>query len=307
MTFQWRWFGAAMAGVAGVALTYVTSCYDFAYSPGDGDGSLLDVGPGDDGQSQIDGGVDSGPNPCPSTKGPSMVQAHGLGPDAGKFCIDSTEVTREQYAAFLATNPSSSGQPKACAWNSSFVPREDTWPDGGTRTGNHPVTDVDWCDAYAFCKWAGKRLCGDIRGGAHAIGNANESPDADTSQWRLACTHAEDSQHQAPDNDFPYGGSYNSRACNGEDQGVKSTVPVASLPDCVGGFPGLYDMSGNANEWEDSCAPNDKDAGPEADPCICRGGSYVQAIGKMHCADPFNCRRDGKNTGQDVGFRCCGK
>ncbi|WP_394842688.1 formylglycine-generating enzyme family protein [Pendulispora brunnea] len=300
MTSRWRWFAVAVAGVAGVSLTYVTSCYDFAYSPGGEDGSLPDSGSGEDVQQPQDAGFDSG---CPSTRGPSMVQAHGLGPDASKFCIDSTEVTREQYAAFLAANVATTGQPKACAFNKSFVPGDGFWPDGGTRTGNHPVTGADWCDAYAYCKWAGKRLCGDIKGGPHPLGKVNESPDADTSQWRLACTHAEDSEHLAPQQDFPYGGTYNSRACNGKDQALGTTAPVASQPDCVGGFPGIYDMSGNANEWEDSCGSNDDDAGPEADPCVCRGGSYVQNEPKMHCAQPFTCRRD--YEGVDVGFRCC--
>ncbi|WP_394832128.1 formylglycine-generating enzyme family protein [Pendulispora rubella] len=296
MTLRWRWFGAGLAGVAGVALTYVTSCYDFAYSPGNGDGSLPDSGP-EDAPSQDDSGVDSGPNPCPSTRGPSMVQAHGLGPDAGKFCIDSTEVTREQYAAFLAANVSTSGQPKACSWNSSFVPGGDFWPDGGTRTGNHPITAVDWCDAFAYCKWAGKRLCGDIRGGAHNIDNIKEPADADTSQIRLACTNAEDGR------DFAYGTAYDSLACNGKDMALGTTVPVASLPRCVGGFPGLYDMSGNANEWENSCDSSGADAGPQGDNCACRGGSYVQDRDKMRCNDQFTCNRN--YLSDDVGFRCC--
>lgn len=73
---------------------------------------------------------------------------------AGAYCMDATEVTNADYAAFLAANPPTSGQVAWCAWNTSYLP-----PFGWPATGkeNHPVVRVDWCDARAYCKWAGKR------------------------------------------------------------------------------------------------------------------------------------------------------
>jgi hypothetical protein len=35
----------------------------------------------------------------------------------------------------------------------------------GAGSGNFPITNVDWCDAYAYCAGIGKRLCGKIGGG----------------------------------------------------------------------------------------------------------------------------------------------
>ena len=54
-------------------------------------------------------------------------------------------------------------------------------------------------------------------------------------------------------------------------------VPVASLPGCQGGYPGVFDMSGNVEEVEDSC----DDAGT----CYSRGGSFVDdpALAETRC------------------------
>ncbi|HEX3849713.1 MAG TPA: SUMF1/EgtB/PvdO family nonheme iron enzyme, partial [Polyangiaceae bacterium] len=139
---------------------------------------------------QPDAGIqaDAG-NECPCTsptptceagrclvRGPTMVKADG-------FYIDSTEVTRAQYALFLAARAGdTSGQAAECAWNASFDPAYD--PSLGTPPPSYPVTDVDYCDAAAFCAWADKRLCGRIGGGELALA---ELADRSKSQWFAAC------------------------------------------------------------------------------------------------------------------------
>jgi Sulfatase-modifying factor enzyme 1 len=108
-------------------------------------------------------------------------------PIAGGYSIDSTEVTRSQYEAWLGTNPSTIGQVSACSWNTAFTPDANCM--GGACQGaecvTHPQVCADWCDAYAYCKGVGKRLCGRIGGGPNSW---DDYADASTSQWYSACT-----------------------------------------------------------------------------------------------------------------------
>ena len=87
---------------------------------------------------------------CEQGLGPPAVRVEGV-------CVDSTEVTNAHYQAFLEQMPSAAAGPDVCDWNDSFVPQG--WP-LATGTEDHPVGGVDWCDANAYCAWAGKRLCG---------------------------------------------------------------------------------------------------------------------------------------------------
>jgi hypothetical protein len=103
--------------------------------------------------------------------------------------MDATEVTNADYAVFLAsgvpTEPSVYTH-SSCAFNSSFEPAPLGAPAAfdGTCPGflpetRSPLTCVDWCDAWAYCAWAGKRLCGASFG--LPITEPSESV------WRIAC------------------------------------------------------------------------------------------------------------------------
>jgi formylglycine-generating enzyme required for sulfatase activity len=208
------------------------------------------------------------------------------------YCIDSTEVTRSQYAAWLATNPATSGQdPVSCSWNNSYVPScsgADTsyWPPG--NNGNQPVVCVDWCDAVAYCKDAGKRLCGSPLGGpASYLSGDNISG----SQWFNACTaHGQYT--------YLYGSRYVASACNESGFGAGSTLNVGSIATCQSAsssFNGVYDLLGNVSEWEDACVSSSPTS-----LCIARGGSYSSQSG---CTYPSGAIRNlGSRT---TGFRCC--
>ncbi|MDB4994317.1 MAG: uncharacterized protein JWM74_1749 [Myxococcaceae bacterium] len=246
-------------------------------------------GSGDGGSSGNDTGVneqDDGsaqgvyPNGCPGHAGPEPVKAMG-------FCIDSTEVTNAQYAQFVdAKKGNAGGQSASCAWNATYVP-ESGWPVDSSKA-SLPVVEVDWCDAQAFCAWAGKRLCGKVGGGASTPDDAARISD----QWFLACS-------AAGTRAYPYPGSYADDNCNGDDHGIKKAIAVGTMPKCEGGFGGLFDMSGNVAEWEDACTGS---AGA-GDQCLLRGGAYESSESKLGCATAAADARSGAHA--DVGFRCC--
>ena len=245
------------------------------------------AGNGGAGGSSGTSGTDAGS--CAATGGPTAVQVPA--PNGGAYCIDSTEVTNAQYAQFLAAKGSDlTGQPAVCYWNSTYEPSMD-WPATGRDT--YPVVYVDWCDAYAFCKWAGKRLCGKIGGTANAYA---DFASAAQSQWFNACSKG---GTQA----YPYGNAAQPGRCvdvSADGGGVTAgTRMVRTAPQCEGGYPGIFDISGNVWEWEDSCNGNQG-----MDPCRIRGGSYGNTPGDGACALDNASGRQGKS--QNLGIRCCG-
>ncbi len=151
---------------------------------------------------------------------------------------------------------------------------------------------VDWCDAYAYCQAVGKRLCGKIGGG---MNNYDDYANASTSQWYAACS-------SGGTNDYPYGDPYSGTTCNGSGAGHWTTVPVASMSGCqssVSGYTGVYDLSGNVLEWEDSCDGNTG----KLDLCRLRGGSFYYSGLDLRCDYDNYDYRDFQNVA--FGFRCC--
>jgi formylglycine-generating enzyme required for sulfatase activity len=229
------------------------------------------------------------PAACPGDGGPRAIRV-------GAFCIDATEVTNADYARFLAADPSTLPMPPAtCASNASYVPGAASWPpDAGHDT--LPVVAVDWCDAYVYCAWIGKRLCGAIGGGPTPFASY---ADPATSAWYLACSNAGALA-------YPYGAAYDPSACNGKDRDGGAPLAVGSLASCAGGASSaIYDMSGNVYEWEDSC---DGDVGA-SDHCRVRGGGFLTSgppvSANLSCAGDAAAPR-GTSAFVDVGFRCCG-
>jgi len=226
---------------------------------------------------------DAGGSGCPSAPNTAaMVEVPG--PNGDTYCMDATEVTNAHYAAWLATNPSLADQSAFCASNTSFEPAA-----GAPPMNDLPVASVDWCDAFAYCKGAGKRLCGRI-GGGPAPYYAHDN--ASLNMWFNACSHG-------GTQDFPYGQAYDANGCNGSDAKFGTLLSVGALPSCEGGFPGIFDMSGNVWEWEDACVPQEGGV----DTCRRRGGAVNSSDMLMRCGVGSSKERDYQD--ERTGFRCC--
>jgi formylglycine-generating enzyme required for sulfatase activity len=251
--------------------------------PAGGAGGAVGVGGsgGDTGQGGGGGqGGDAGP--CPG----DMV--HATDGATISFCIDATEVTRADYVAFLAnvggTVPVSE-QPADCAFNTSLTHTPDGSCPDFTTSSELPVSCVDWCDAHAYCAWAGKRLCGALAGGPMAF---DDMPTV--GEWHFACTGGLMTV-------YPYGDTADPDACN--IPGTSDRAEVGSFPDCEGGFDGLFDMQGNVAEYVDACQAG------EMGLCSLRGGHTFGTATQWTCNNQDS---DGPRNDPDTreyGFRCC--
>lgn len=246
---------------------------------------------------------------CPT----GMKTVPKSGGNGGTYCIDTTEVTNDQYTVFWGSSHTAQGLPGVCASKISFTPKVG-WPHLPAE-GAIPVTGVDWCDAYAYCDYFGKHLCGKVSSGPNTTLDDNEVTDTTKSEWYNACT-------AQGANDYPYGSTYNYAKCHGVDQ-TDSSKPAGMCgpPDnasgtcagpvavssplnstCVGGVPGVLGMSGNVAEWENSC---DDAANPTV--CHVRGGSHCETGASPNVA--LRCNEIATQPvgyqGCDVGFRCC--
>jgi formylglycine-generating enzyme required for sulfatase activity len=237
--------------------------------------------PGSVGSDGGPGGNDGSTNvTCPS----DMAQADG-------YCIDSTEVTNTAYAGFVNARVDPDTQSDACRnLNTTFLPAAWPYPSG---RDSFPVVNVNWCQAAAYCTWANKRLCGRIGGGSLQISEAA----AGSGQWFAACSHAGSLR-------FPYGDSFDPSACNGGGQnGNQDAVAAGSMAGCVGGYPRIFDLSGNVSEWIDACT-NQNPGHDSMGLCAAIGGSFNGTGDALSCGSSVIQDRLDQSL-PDRGFRCC--
>jgi len=232
--------------------------------------------------------------------------------DGSCFWIDETEVTVGAYDSFLKQAPASPFpvDSKACDWKAA-KPRseqlsephldasdecaiEASAVDSEPFRVNKPMRCVDWCDARAYCNWAGRELCTILPSDSGYTGSVGK-------QWEVAC---------ATGRPFPYGPTLVHRACNIGltflECNMVSSADACKVADvkhfsgCT--YPGgPFDMIGNVAEWVLPCRGDDGPGGY----CVYRGGSFEDDDEKIACNVPSQLalRRDTRSP--TLGFRCC--
>jgi formylglycine-generating enzyme required for sulfatase activity len=131
------------------------------------------------------------------------------------YYLAKTPVTNIQYAAFVQAT----GYKQPEHW-------EDAEPPGDKL--EHPVVNVSWYDAVAYCRWLSK-----ITGRPYCLPSEAEwEKGARGSDGRI----------------YPWGNQWDAERCNAGEGSKKDTTPVGAYPKGISLF-GLLDMAGNVWEW----------------------------------------------------------
>lgn len=145
------------------------------------------------------------------------------------------------------------------------------------RQGAVPRTQVSWQDAANFCDKAGKRLC-------------------TQHEWERVCKGAANLR-------YPYGNTFDAMICNAErsaenyeDDPMSALRGAGASYDCHSS-EGIFDMSGNAEEWTASRGRVD------ATTMVARGGSSVLPGWAVRCESIRELNPAEKSP--FLGFRCC--
>jgi formylglycine-generating enzyme required for sulfatase activity len=191
------------------------------------------------------------------------------------FYMDKYEVSLSLYAAFLN------------ATDSKLKP--EYWSDINLATqGTLPVVGVNWHEAEAYCRWAGKRL-------------------PTEAEWEKAARGTDGRLYPWGENE-----PIASLANFGKDSSkpfVESLEPVTSHES--GKSPwGIYNLAGNAAEWVADWYDEGftkgavwNPTGPAAgDGKVLRGGSWSDASNALGTARRFHVNPD--DRADDRGFRC---
>lgn len=265
----------SIAAIEDVTLATDTAVVDSTTSETGGDTLTSDTSASD---SETETAAETGD--CASSRGPAMV---AIAHPGGAFCIDATEVTNEQFAEYAKLPPSIT-LPERCMGVVQKYP-------GTVGDAKAPQFNVGWCDAFAFCAWAGKRLCG-VLDKAKPLGG-------DNSEWSYVCT-------QGGSTAFPYGDAHDPGACViGKTAGDALPEPVASFAGCAGKtepYASVFDLSGNVSEWVDEC---------EGTRCRALGGYFgdtdTQALrcASINSGTGMTVSHEVSTVLRGLGFRCC--
>jgi serine/threonine-protein kinase len=197
------------------------------------------------------------------------------------FSVDAFEVTNAEYKKFVdATNHPI---PYVNAfWAEPFNWRNNTFPRG---KADHPVVLVNWNDAAAYAKWAGKRLPAEA-------------------EWEKAARGTDGRV-------WPWGNVWDINNCNIRESFINMTQPVHLFESGRSTY-GCYNLAGNAMEWVNdwysetyySHAPQKNPPGPSSGTFkVVRGGAWDSNI-NLYVRSGYRHYLRPDERKATVGFRC---
>lgn len=161
------------------------------------------------------------------------------------FYIDINEVTSEEFDRCVKTG--------FCKRH----PHYDNHLYNGFREAKQPAVPVNWEQANAYCRWAGKRL-------------------PTEAEWEKAARGPQGE-------DFPWGNAAPTCQLANYQRCRPTTAPVGSYP---AGRYGIFDMAGNGYEWTNDWASACREGCPDACGDACKGRDpQGPCVGKYPCAN----------------------
>jgi formylglycine-generating enzyme required for sulfatase activity len=196
-------------------------------------------------------------------------------PWVDSFLIQRYPVTRKQFSTFVE--------------RAGFEPADSLCLAG---FGNHPVTNVTWYDALAYCEWLTEAL-------RNWDGAPSEIHDRIVQGWRISLPSEAEWEKAARGADqriYPWGDRFDSENANCAETRLGGPSTVGSFPGGSSAF-GVEDLSGNVWEWTrsiysvypyperttDRVDLEDVGAGPD-EYRVGRGGSYDRGRALIRCA-----------------------
>jgi formylglycine-generating enzyme required for sulfatase activity len=194
------------------------------------------------------------------------------------YWIGQFPVTNEQYDLFVQAR---NGRHPVDDWK---------------KKKDHPVVNVSWEDAQAYCKWL------------------NETHGAELPKGYIFRLPTEAEWEKAARGEFgfewPWGNEFDKNKCNSAEGGKKGTTPVGAYSPAGDSPYGAADMVGNVWEWTQSLFkgyPYQAGDGHEnlkaSGRRVLRGGSFINGQGYARCAYRYN--YDPDDRFEYFGFRVC--
>jgi formylglycine-generating enzyme required for sulfatase activity len=213
------------------------------------------------------------------------------------FYLDKHEITQSQYGRFLQALAADSDRSMEHSDQPAGLGHEQHYVEAALLGERQPAVGLNWFDAYAYCRWARKRLPTEAEWEYAARGGNTTYR---TYPWGDAAPNAEGRWRA---NFWPAGG----RALDG----FHDTAPVGSFPDGASPF-GIMDMAGNAEEWVQDwldlryyrgATPRANPTGPATGTVkVIKGGS--QASDQLHIRIATRLFGDPSVSSPNLGVRC---